>query len=120
MCPVNESNMYLTNKTPDMKTSPRLLLTPFTKHYLVLLISTHFSLYSFCSLTGFLFSPPTKIPPMFAISKKISSLPEISRYRIILPVHGIILPVLKMIRDHTRDPTRNPDRNSTYGITLSD
>ena len=60
MCPVNESNMYLTNKTPDMKTSPRLLLTPFTKHYSVLLISTHFS------PTGFLFPPPTKIPPMFA------------------------------------------------------
>ena len=93
MCPVNESNMYLTNKTPDMKTSPRLLLTPFTKHYSVLLISTHFSLYSFCSLTGFLFPPPTKIPPMFAISKKISSLPEISRY-------GIILPVLNKIWDY--------------------
>ena len=65
MCPVNESNMYLTNKTPDMKTSSRLLLTLYTKHYSVLLISTHFSLYSICSPTGFLFPPPTKIPPMF-------------------------------------------------------
>ena len=101
--------MYLTNKTTDMKTSSELLLTPYTKHYSFLLTSPNIQFVH--QLDSYFHLLPRFLPCSLTTSifKKISSLPETSRY-------GIILPVLKKIRN----PTRDPDRNSTYGITLSD
>ena len=77
MCPVNESNMYLTNKTQDMKTSSRLLLTLHTNLYSLLLIFPFFT-------NWIPSSPPTKISPTSAVNiqslsylRKFHNLPKI-------------------------------------------
>ena len=97
-----------------MKTSSRLLHTLNTTQFYSFLLTSPYIQFVH-QLDSYFHLLPRFLPCSLTTSifKKISSLPEISRYGIILPVHGIILPVLKKIRDHTRDPTRDPDRNST-------